>query len=145
MRQRVLFVCVGNSCRSQMAEAFARAYGLDCLEASSAGLAPAMLVDPRTKAVMEERGLSLDRHFPKAIAEAMHDEPSLIINLSGAPLPHFAARTPSEAWTVRDPVGEPEAVHREVRDKIEALVMQLILRLRKPSDPPRRPAKLGRV
>jgi arsenate reductase len=147
MKQRVLFVCVGNACRSQMAEAFARAYGLDVMEASSGGLSPGAIVDPYTKAVMAERGLDLERHFPKTIEEALRGEPSLIVNMSGAPMPAAAAGIALEAWTVRDPIGEAAAIHREVRDLIEERVMQLVLRLRqrKPraEEPPR--YKFGRM
>lgn len=137
MSQRVLFLCVGNSCRSQMAEGFARAYGHDVIDAVSGGLSPAMLVDPSTKLVMGERGISLESHFPKTLEEALTPVPMLIVNISGSPLPHFAADIPSEAWRVRDPVGEVPAVHREVRDEVEGLVMNLILRLRqkKPAPP----------
>lgn len=135
MKQRVLFLCVGNSCRSQMAEGFARAYGHDVIEPVSAGLAPAMLVDPNTKAVMGERGISLETHFPKGLEEVLKPVPALLVNLSGAAVPHFAAGIPAENWRVRDPVGEVQGVHREVRDEVEGLVMNLVLRLRQ-----RRPA-----
>ncbi|WP_051670440.1 low molecular weight phosphatase family protein [Bryobacter aggregatus] len=150
MKTRVLFLCVGNSCRSQMAEGFARAYGHDCIEAVSAGLSPAMIIDPNTKAVMQERSISLDEQFPKPIELAMKPPPALIINMSGAPLPHFAAGIPTESWRVRDPIGEVQAVHREVRDQIESAIMALILRLRQnkpapsPSTPPKR-FKFGRM
>jgi len=140
MKQRVLFVCVGNSCRSQMAEGFARSYGHDVMDVVSAGLAPAMIVDPNTKAVMEERGISLESHFPKTLELALTPSPSLVVNMSGAALPHFMAGILAENWRVRDPVGEVQGVHREVRDEVEALVMKLILRLRQrkpaPSTPP---------
>jgi protein-tyrosine-phosphatase len=127
-----------------MAEAFARAYGHDVLEAVSGGLSPATAVDANTKAVMLERGLSLDKHFPKPIEEALRHEPTWIVNMSGVALPHFASHVASEAWDVRDPVGEPGTVHRQVRDRIEALVMQLILRLRKPTPSGGR-VKFGRL
>jgi arsenate reductase len=140
MKQRVLFLCVGNSCRSQMAEAFARSYGHDVIEPVSAGLAPAMLVDPNTKTVMAERGISLDAHFPKTLTEAMSPMPTLLINLSGAAVPHDAAAIPSETWRVRDPIGEQQGVHREVRDLVENLVMNLILRLRQRKQPPVTPS-----
>lgn len=130
MKHRVLFLCVGNSCRSQMAEGFARAYGHDCIEPVSAGLSPAMIVDPSTKAVMNERGISLEDQFPKPIEMALTPVPTLLINISGSALPHTAAGIPNETWRVRDPIGEAQGVHREVRDQIEALVMKLILRLR---------------
>lgn len=131
MKQRVLFLCVGNACRSQMAEAFARAYGHDVLEAYSGGLSPAMKVDSNTKLVMRERNLDLESHFPKPIEEALRYEPTWIVNMSGARLPHFAQHIAGEDWKVRDPVGEDTPVHREVRDQIEMLVMQLILRMRR--------------
>jgi arsenate reductase len=150
MRQRVLFVCVGNACRSQMAEGFARAYGHDVIEAVSAGLSPAMLVDRGTKAVMEERGVSLEDHFPKTVAEALRPPPALVVNMSGLALPPGLAGLPSEAWPVRDPIGEAVGVHRAVRDQVESLVMNLILRLRQekptvaaPSTPRR--IKFGRM
>ena len=130
MKHRVLFLCVGNSCRSQMAEGFARTYGHDCIEAVSAGLSPAMIVDQSTKAVMGERGINLDEQFPKPIEMALTPAPTLLINISGAALPHTVAGIPSETWRVRDPIGEVQAVHREVRDQVEGLIMNLILRLR---------------
>ena len=158
MKYRVLFICIGNSCRSQMAEGFARSYGHDVIEPVSAGLAPAMIVDPNTKAVMGERGISLDSHFPKTLELALTPLPTLAINMSGTALPHFVAGIPSENWRVRDPVGEVQGVHREVRDEIEGLVMNLILRLRQrtpaptpaatqpdPSSPPPRRFKFGRM
>jgi arsenate reductase len=130
MKQRVLFLCIGNSCRSQMAEGFARAYGHDVIDVVSAGLSPAMLVDLKTKAVMEERGISLGDQFPKPLEQALKPLPDLLINMSGSSVPHFASEIPSELWRVRDPVGEAQGVHREVRDQVEGLVMKLILRLR---------------
>lgn len=130
MRQRVLFVCVGNACRSQMAEGFARAYGHDVMEAVSAGVSPGMLVDGNTKAVMGERGISLEEHFPKTVEEAVRPLPTMVVNMSGVGLPMMLAGVATEVWKVRDPVGEPVGVHREVRDEIEGLVMNLILRLR---------------
>ena len=137
MKKRVLFLCVGNSCRSQMAEGFALAYGHDVIKPVSAGLSPAMLVDPSTKLVMGERGISLESHFPKAIEEALTPMPMLIVNISGSALPHHVAGIASEVWRVRDPVGEVPSVHREVRDEVAGLVLNLILRLRqnKPAPP----------
>jgi arsenate reductase len=58
-RYRVLFVCIGNSCRSQMAEGFAKAYGDDILAARSAGLNPCEMVSPVTVQLMAEKGISL--------------------------------------------------------------------------------------
>jgi arsenate reductase len=127
-KKRVLFVCIGNSCRSQMAEAFARAYGSDILEARSAGLSPAIMVAPLTRQVLAERNVSADDQFPKGL-EALEDERfDVAINLSGFPIPSLAPRT--DIWPVDDPIGRKESVYRDCAARIEALVMRLILELR---------------
>ena len=67
-KPRVLFLCIGNSARSQMAEAFLRRYSDDQFEAYSAGFEP-QDINPFTILVMEEKGLSLERHYSKDIRE----------------------------------------------------------------------------
>ena len=64
-RTRVLFVCIGNSCRSQMAEGFARTYGSGCAGASERGIAPATAVAALTQKVMLEKNIDLSDAFPK--------------------------------------------------------------------------------
>jgi arsenate reductase (thioredoxin) len=127
-KQRVLFVCIGNSCRSQMAEAFARAYGSDVMVAQSAGLSPAAIIAPLTKQVLAERNLNIDGHFPKGVEVFTHEAFDLVINMSGHPL--SLPNTRMLAWVVRDPIGQPEALYREVVQQIEGLVMGLILQMR---------------
>ena len=63
--KRVLFLCIGNSCRSQMAEGFARKYGADVMEVGSAGLAPAAIVQPETHQVMNQKNINIDDQFPE--------------------------------------------------------------------------------
>jgi arsenate reductase len=127
-KTRVLFVCIGNSCRSQMAEAFARAYGSDIMWARSAGVSPALIIQPLTKQVLGERNLSVDDHFPKGM-EMVRDEPfDLVVNMSGFPLAIPAPRVVH--WDVPDPIGREETIYREVAALIESLVMRLILELR---------------
>jgi arsenate reductase len=128
-RQRVLFVCVGNACRSQMAEAFARAYGSDVLVPASAGFIPAAKVPPDTLRAMEEKNLNLSAHFPKSIAHLSRVDFDLIINMSGMPLP-VKERVPLQEWDVDDPIVMDYQDHCKVRDRIETLVMNLILELR---------------
>ncbi|PWU07721.1 MAG: low molecular weight phosphatase family protein [Terriglobia bacterium] len=128
--KRVLFVCIGNSCRSQMAEAFAAAYGLDVLVPASAGLMPAATVARDTLRAMEEKNLNLSAHFPKSLTNVSRIEFDLIVNMSGIPLPvkeDIAIRE----WLVPDPVGLTFEEHCAVRDQIETLVMGLILELRR--------------
>ena len=127
-KKRVLFVCLGNSCRSQMAEAFARAYGSDVMIPQSAGLTPAIMISPGTKQVLAERNLSVEGHFPKGLELATRDHFDLVVNMSGHPVNLPKSRVIT--WPVRDPIGHPESVYRGVMQEIEGLVMNLILALR---------------
>ncbi len=128
--KRVLFLCIGNSCRSQMAEGFARKYGADVMEVGSAGLSPAAIVQPQTHEVMNRKNITLDDQFPKDLGSVNVGTYNLIVNMSGVKLP---GRIPLEVrdWKVEDPIGRSEEVYLAVRDQIEALVMQLVLELRR--------------
>ena len=127
--QKVLFVCLGNACRSQMAEAFARAYGKDVLTPESAGLAPAMAVPIETKQTMAEKNLDISAQFPKSVSAFENGHFDRVVNMSGYPLPRFPMAT---EWNVRDPIGGTADEYRAVRDQIENMVMKLILELRRP-------------
>jgi arsenate reductase len=111
-----------------MAEGFARAYGSDVLTAQSAGLAPALAVAPLTQRVMLEKNIDLCDCFPKEM-DQIEGGVDLIINMSGHDLPG-RSNLPVEVWEIRDPIGESEAVFRQVRDEIEQRVQGLIERLR---------------
>jgi arsenate reductase (thioredoxin) len=139
-KTRVLFLCIGNACRSPMAEGFARAHGSDVLEAPSAGLAPALGVVPLTHHVMLEKNIDLGDCYPKEM-EHVEGAIDLIVNMSGYDLPgHSDAQV--EVWDVRDPIGESDEVYRQVRDEIEQRVLELIQRLRsrKPAASEAKPA-----
>jgi len=129
-KKRVLFVCVGNACRSQMAEAFARTYGSDVLEPSSGGLWPGVDIPPQTHDVMIEKGISLRGQYSKPIISLDESAFDLVVNMSGCALGEVKPSRLRE-WEVRDPYGAKDGVHREVRDVIERLVMGLILELRR--------------
>ena len=128
--KRVLFVCIGNSCRSQMAEAFARAYGSDVLTAYSAGLSPAAIVAPLTRQVLTEKNVACEGQVPKALEAFAGERFEVVVNLSGEPLPATVATNHVIEWQVRDPIGKSETLYRKVAAQIEALVMRLILELR---------------
>jgi arsenate reductase len=132
---RVLFVCFGNACRSQMAEAFARAYGGDVLIAASAGLTPAMAVARDTIRAMAEKRIDLRDHFPKSLRHLGRAQFDLVVNLTSFPLPDNIG-APVEEWKVPDPVFMKYEEHCEVRDEIERLVMNLILKLRQQQNVP---------
>jgi arsenate reductase (thioredoxin) len=129
-RKRVLFVCIGNACRSQMAEAFARAYGADVVIPASAGLAPANGIAPDTIRAMLERNIDIRDHFPKTIRHLGRARFDLAINMSGEDLSPTAGERIVE-WEVPDPVRESYERHCEIRDEIERKVMSLVLELRR--------------
>lgn len=128
-KPNVLFVCIGNACRSQMAEGFARAYGGDVLEAMSAGLQPYTHVPAATRETMAEKGIDIENHFPKHISEFAEVKLDLVVNLSGQRLP--AGLPEVREWPVKDPFGGSPASYRAARDRIEALVMELVLEIRR--------------
>ena len=127
-KHKVLFLCIGNSCRSQMAEGFARTYGADVMEAQSAGLGPAMSVSSMTIDTMKEKNIDMSEAVPKGVDGVDRNGISLIVNISGQKLPVRGVTVLD--WDVRDPIGRDEKVFREVRDEIERRVMELILQLR---------------
>ena len=127
-KKRVLFVCIGNSCRSQMAEAFARAYGGDIMEVQSAGVSPATYIAPLTKQTLSELNLSIDDHFPKGMDLMRRQHFDVVVNMSGVPVGLPGAHTIE--WTVPDPIGQTESYYRAVATQIEGLVMRLIVELR---------------
>jgi arsenate reductase len=141
--QRVLFVCIGNACRSQMAEAFARAYGADVVIPASAGLAPANRVASDTIRAMREKNLDVRDHFPKDLRHMLRLQFDLVVNLSGRPLPDYDG--PIREWDVPDPVSMSYQDHCAARDEIERLVMGLISELRREIKPDLRGQGSGRI
>lgn len=129
-KKKVLFVCLGNSCRSQMAEGFARSYGSDVMIPASAGLTPATIVAPDTQRAMLEKNIDLRDHFPKHVRQLGRAHFDLVVNMSG-----FELNDPpgdrTISWEVTDPVSETYKRHCEVRDEIERLVMNLVLEIRR--------------
>jgi arsenate reductase (thioredoxin) len=125
--QRVLFVCVGNACRSQMAEGFAHTYGKDVMTPHSAGLAPAMAVPAETRQTMAEKNIDISAQFPKPVSLFPGGYFDLVVNISGYPIPGHPTAV---EWKVNDPIGGSDELYRATRDQIEQLVMKLILKLR---------------
>jgi protein-tyrosine-phosphatase len=126
--KRVLFVCIGNSCRSPMAEALARHLAPDAIAASSAGVAPLGYICPSTRAVLAEIGISSAGQESKPLSEKDIAAADLLINMTGRPVSH--ARTPVENWHVADPFGRDLAAYRIARDEITRLVTELAKRIR---------------
>jgi protein-tyrosine-phosphatase len=128
--KKVLFVCIGNCIRSQMAEGFAKKYGSDVIQALSAGLAPAGYISEITEKLMGERGISLEGQASKSIPEVAGAPFDLLINISGELIPIRGLAAEIRAWNVADPMGKKEAAYQEALQQIENLTMSLILELR---------------
>ena len=93
----------------------------------SAGLSPAAIVQPLTKQVLAERNIQIDHQFPKGMEILKHEPFDVIVNMSGEALPPVPGAKIRD-WSVRDPIGQPEAVYKAVAEQIEGLVMRLIAR-----------------
>jgi arsenate reductase len=126
--RRVLFVCVENSCRSQMAEAFARMHGAGSLEVYSAGSRPAGIVNPQAITVMHERGYDLSRHRSKLLTELPDVEFDAVITMGCGDACPFVRAKWREDWAIPDPKAMPLEAFRTVRDRIEARVKELLAR-----------------
>ena len=128
--KRVLFVCVENSNRSQMAEAFARLRGAGRVEAFSAGSRPSGRVNPRAVEFMREVGYDLTTHHSKGLADLPAGEFEVVVGMGcgdeGCPL--VRARR-HEEWAIPDPKDMPPGQYREVRDLIERKVKELLATL----------------
>ena len=127
---KVLFVCMGNCVRSQMAEAIARRDSSDIIEAESAGVSPLGFIDNTTQRALRERGISFEGQFSKGLGSHTLKKPDLIVNMSGVSSNSLFAGQRFEDWKVQDPFGEPIEIHRLVCDDIEARVKDLAARLR---------------
>jgi protein-tyrosine-phosphatase len=125
--KRVLFVCVENSNRSQMAEAFARIHGAGRVEAFSAGSRPSGKVNPRAVQFMREVGYDLTQHHSKAISDLPAGEFEVVVGMGcgDEACPLVRARR-HEEWNIPDPKLLPPDEYRAVRDLIEARVKELL-------------------
>jgi arsenate reductase len=128
--KKVLFVCVENAGRSQMAEGFAKEFGSDKFVVSSAGNKPAEKVNPVVVEVMKEKGIDISSNKPKLITARMAQEQDLIVTMGCndqgiCPGPFFK---PTIDWALEDPKGKPIEKVREIRDDIEGRVKEIIAR-----------------
>ena len=124
--KKVLFVCVENSCRSQMAEAFAKMHGKDIIEAYSSGSRPSGIVNPKAIEAMKGVGYDLNEHTSVGLAEIPQVEYEYAITMGcGDECPMIDARF-REDWALPDPKHMNSEEFNQVRDIIEAEVKSLI-------------------
>jgi arsenate reductase len=131
---RVMFLCIGNACRSQMAEGFAREIGKDIMEPFSAGLIAAG-VHPRAISVMKELGIDISRQKSKTIDEKLLKTMDVVITLCSnaeETCPWTPPTITRLHWPINDPVGtvgtEEKIMNdfRRARDEIRAKIEQFI-------------------
>jgi len=126
--KRVLFVCVENAGRSQMAEAFANHHGKGKLTASSAGIMLADRVNPVVVDVMKEKGIDISMNKTKLLTTKMAEEADKIITM-GCSVEKFCPAPLLKNvidWGLEDPKDKPIEKVRQIRDEIEKRVLNLI-------------------
>jgi protein-tyrosine-phosphatase len=124
--KRVVFVCVENSNRSQMAEAFARIHGTGKVEAFSAGSRPLGSVNPKAVEAMKELRYDLTTHTSKGLDEFNGDEFDVAVTMGcGDECPMVIAKQRVD-WEIPDPREMTPAQFREVRNLIESKVKELL-------------------
>jgi len=130
---RVLFVCIGNSCRSPMAEAIARHRYPELMDASSAGLAAFGSVQRETRAVLIERGIPADGLLSEQLTKEKLRAADIVINMSGRSGAQLAIQGGPriEDWEVGDPFGSDLEVYRNICDEIESRLASFAEELRR--------------
>ena len=126
--KRILFVCVHNAGRSQMAQAFAERYGL---KSSSAGPMPTAEINPVVVEAMKEDGIDISKRTPKMLTAEMINDASLVVTMGCSvaevcPKPMLAQMQKKLIdWNLEDPKGQSIEKVREIRDEIERRVLAL--------------------
>jgi protein-tyrosine-phosphatase len=129
----VLFICVENSFRSQIAEAYFNKYAPENWTAVSAGLTPAETIHPNAIKLMLEEGIDISRKKPKPMTRLLQEKAEIVIIVCGGegntvcPIVHAKH---VEHWNMPDPAKMPLEEARKIRDRIKAKVLNLIERLK---------------
>ena len=134
----LLFACVGNSCRSQMAEGVARKLGQNVGDIYSAGSHPEQEVSPQVIKVMQEVGMDISSHYPKGSRAFPHQTFDLVVTMGCGSTEQNCpcARAKRQlAWAIEDPRDQPLQAFRRVRNQIEAAGKELFRDLESPNEP----------
>ncbi len=126
----ILFICVHNSGRSQMAEAFLNKLAAGKAEAISAGTEPAAAINPMVVAAMHETGIDIGHQKPKRLTLEMIDHADRVITM-GCGIEEVCSATfiETEDWDIDDPHEQPIEKVREIRERIQARVIALLKEL----------------
>ena len=122
----VLFVCVHNAGRSQMAAGYLQHLAGDRVEVRSAGSAPGNSVNPSAVAAMAEEGIDISAATPKILTDSAVEASDYVITMGcGDACPYFPGKTYLD-WVLEDPAGQGVEAVRPIRDEIRGLVENLI-------------------
>ncbi|MBL7888058.1 MAG: arsenate reductase ArsC [Bacteroidia bacterium] len=124
--KKILFVCVENSNRSQMAEAFAKIHGAGKVEAYSSGSRPSGIINPKAIAAMKELGYDLSKHDSKSLDEIPKIHYDYAITMGCGDECPFVIADHRMDWQLPDPKHMEPAAFNKVRDEIEQRVLDLI-------------------
>lgn len=127
--KRLLFVCVENSCRSQIAEAFARIHGGNDVEVYSAGSRPSGTVNPKAVETMKEIGYDLSAHASKSLDDIPQETYDFVATMGCGDECPFVRAKRREDWQIPDPKEMPPDEFRNVRDEIEQKVKSVLRHL----------------
>ena len=126
MTPEILFLCVHNAGRSQMAAAFARQLGEDRVVIHSAGSAPGETLNPAVVAAMNEVGIDISAESPKKLTDQMARDADVIVTMGcGDECPYYPGKRYDD-WELTDPAGQPLDIVRGVRDDIKSRVIALL-------------------
>ncbi len=133
-KTRVLFVCIGNMCRSPMAEGFARKLGGDILEIYSAGVKPTGFISEDAVEIMRELKIDISRQQSNGLDAVAVEDMDVVISMAPVPARRLVPRGFSGVaidWKVEDPVGKSLTVFRRVRDELHVRVTDLVDKVRR--------------
>jgi len=125
----VLFVCVHNAGRSQMAAAYLGHLGGDAVEVRSAGSAPRDQVNPMAVQAMAEEGIDISAKVPQVLTPEAVEVSDVVVTMGCGDVCPFFPGTRYEDWVLDDPAGQPIEVVRRIRDEIRARVVALLAEL----------------
>lgn len=130
-KTNILFICVGNSCRSQIAEGYGRTWGNSVLNVKSAGTHAIDAISPLIREVMAEEGINISDQHPKLLTAEMVKWADRVIVLGGNPEQIFPdlLRDKFVSWPTPDPFGQSVAEARVVRNLIKTRVTDLLIDL----------------
>jgi arsenate reductase (thioredoxin) len=126
---KIVFICVENSCRSQMAQGFAEAFGKGKLKVYSAGSRPSSQINPLAAEVMKEKGIDLSNRRPKGLNDLPPVEMDYLVTMGCEETCPAVLTKKVIDWQIPDPKGKSIDVFRIVRDAIEAKVKALLLEI----------------